>query len=191
MTFPLDSIDGFDEPCGSLVSDRMITTKSKFDRKNTTTIELLERRSIVSETIALEQNGQHLVYELGKFRMGDCSCFGLSWFVWESDAKDSRVGWLRLKSTDQVLTALNESSPQMSVVLKDKDVHDKKAQQWQLVPKSGTQGFQIQSLASPQPYFLAMTPENKLVAQNATDGKLNTVWIFKEGIYSVQIANYL
>ena len=152
--------------------------------------ELLERHSTVSETIALEQNGQHLVYELGKFRMGECSCFGLSWFVWESDAKDSRVGWLRLKSTEQVLTALKVSSTQMSVFLEDKDVHDEKAQKWQLVPKSGTQGFQIQSLANPQPYFLAMTPDNKLVAQNATDGKLNQVWIFKEGIYSVQIAKF-
>ena len=161
------------------MSDRMITTKSKFDMSPI--YEMLERHSTVSETIALEQNGQHLVYELGKFRMGECSCFGLSWFVWESDAKDSRVGWLRLKSTEQVLTALNGSDPQLSVILKDKDFHNKKAQKWQLVPKAGTQGFQIQSLASPQPYFLAMTPESKLVAQNTAHGKLSTVWMFKEG----------
>ena len=180
MNFPSDSIDGFDEPCGSLVSDRMITTKSKFDMSPI--YEMLERHSTVSETIALEQNGQHLVYELGNFRMGDCSCFGLSWFVWESDAKDSRVGWLRLKSTEQVLTAVNGTAAlQMSVILGDKDVHDKKAQQWQLVPKTGTQGFQIRSLASPQTYFLAMTPESKLIAQKAAHGKLNTVWMFKEG----------
>ena len=123
--------------------------------------------------------------------MGECSCFGLSWFVWESDAKDSKVGWLRLKSTEQILTAVKGTTPQMSVVLGEKNAHDKLAQKWQLVPKSGTQGFQIQSLASPQPYFLAMTPDSKLVAQNAAHGKLNTIWMFKEGIFATHIvANF-
>lgn len=129
----------------------------------------------------------HLVYELGKFRMAECSCFGLSWFVWEADSKDTKVGWLRLKSTKMVLAASPGSGKphQLTVHLENKIENDKKGQKWQLLQTQATGGFQIKSMAagSHQPYFLAITPESNLVAQNSAHTSLNTVWKLKEGIY--------
>ena len=142
---------------------------------------------IFSEDVALEQGGKHLVYALGKFRMDECSCYGLSWFVWEADKKNQTVGWLRLKSTNRVLTVLLEQEAhgqrQFIVNLDEKDANDNLRQKWLLSHNSSNGGYQIISTISQQKYFLAITTENKLVAQNDPKSKLNTIWMIKEGTY--------
>ena len=126
-----------------------------------------------------------MVYALGKFRMDKCSCYGLSWFVWEVDEKNQTVGWLRLKSTNRVLTVLPgkklHSHGQFIVHLDEKDAKNNLRQKWQLSHNISNGGYRIISTMNQQEYFLAITPENQLVAQNDPKSKLNTIWMIKEG----------
>lgn len=73
----------------------------------------------------------------------------------------------------------------MAVRLEDKDENDVKGQKWQLLQKSGKEGFQIKSMVNGghQSYFLVMTPESNLMAQNGSNSNLNTFWILKEGTF--------
>ena len=109
----------------------------------------------------------------------------MSWFVWEVDEKNQTVGWLRLKSTNRVLTVLPgkklHGHGQFIVHLDEKDAKNNPRQKWQLSHNLTNEGYQIISTINQQEYFLAITPENQLVAQNDPKSKLNTIWMIKEG----------
>ena len=124
-----------------------------------------------------------MAYALGKFRMDKCSCYGLSWFVWEVDKRNQTVGWLRLKSTNRVLTVLPRMHGQRQFIvhLDDKNATDNLRQKWQISHNISNGGYLIISTIGQQEYFLAITPENQLVAQNDPKSKLNTIWMIKEG----------
>ena len=70
---------------------------------------------------------------------------------------------------------------QLNVHLDEKNVKDNLRQKWQLSHNFSNGGYQIISTINQQEYFLAITPENQLVAQNDPKSKLNTIWMIKEG----------
>ena len=118
------------EPCGSLVTERALAS---------------------STAIALEQDGKHVSYSFGKFSMAECSCFGLSWFVWEP-IKGKSIGWLRLKTTSKVLSVKPDGR---TLCLKPKDSHVySKNQLWSLYGNPGSTKIRSQQMENGQHLYL-------------------------------------
>ena len=138
------------EPCGTLVSERTITNK---------------------HYIALEQHGKHLVFEFGKFRMAECSCFGLSWFIWEP-TEDKNIGWLRLKETSQVLTANPDGQ---TIAIRNKD----QTNMWSLMGSPQATQIRFQKLFNGQHLYLYVSSKGH-VGVNANS---KTTWKIKHGMF--------
>ena len=138
------------KPCGSLATERTL------DNNN---------------VIALEQDGKHLAYEFGKFSMAECSCFGLSWFIWEP-TKDKNIGWLRLKETSQVLTANPDGQ---TIAIGNKDYTN----MWYLMGSPQATQIRFQKLFNGQQLYLYVSAKGH-VGVNANS---KTTWKIKHGIF--------
>ena len=144
------------EPCGTLVSERTITNK---------------------HYIALEQHGKHLVFEFGKFRMAECSCFGLSWFVWERVDVINNVGWFRLNATNRVLT-VNSDLKSLSLEPHDRK-HPVDSQLWSIVGNPGRADIRSQIKQNGHHLFLYASYAGKVGLK--INPQTNNLWKIKHG----------